>query len=202
MATLVAPPPLAAEGPRRKRWTRAECIALQSAGLVDFERYQLVEGDLIDTMGKNRPHVNAVVFILAWLQQVFGIPAVNQEAPIDVAPGDNPINEPEPDLIVLKPGIWSSLTGNPDASDLLLAVEVSDSSLAFDLTVKAALYARAGIVEYWVLDVNARRLIVHRQPENGRYQSVVSYDENEPVSPLAAPRAEFCASQAFPTPAQ
>jgi len=65
-------------------------------------------------------------------------------------------------------------------------VEVSDSSLGFDLTTKAALYARAGIVEYWVLDVAGRRLIVHRDPRAGRYISVAAYGEEESVAPLAA----------------
>ena len=54
-------------------------------------------------------------------------------------------------------------------------VEVADSTLAFDLNTKAALYARAGIPEYWVLDVKGQRLMVHRDPSGGRYQSVIAY---------------------------
>ena len=76
-------------------------------------------------------------------------------------------------------------------------LEVSDSSLAFDLTTKAALYARAGIPEYWVLDVAGRRLIVHRQPANGKYGSVVAYDNTESVAPLAAQHSEFKVAEAF-----
>jgi Uma2 family endonuclease len=67
-----------------------------------------------------------------------------------------------------------------------LLVEVSDSTLGFDLTRKAGLYARAEIVEYWVFDIAARRLIVHRDPIAGRYQSVLEYGEQEAVAPLAA----------------
>src|ERR1035438_10192541 len=72
----------------------------------------------------------------------------NAEAPIEVAPEDNPTNEPVPDLIVLRQD-QSHFTSNPRAQDLLLAVEIADTSLNFDLTVKAALYARAGVSEYW-----------------------------------------------------
>jgi Uma2 family endonuclease len=61
-----------------------------------------------------------------------------------------------------------------------LLVEVADSSLRFDLTVKAALYARAEVCEYWVLD------IAHRNPALGRYGTVVSYGETEAVLPLRA----------------
>ena len=77
-------------------------------------------------------------------------------------------------------------------------VEVSDSTLRFDLTVKAALYARAGIIEYWVLDINGRRLIVHRDPTPTGYRSVVAYGESEKVTPLAAPDHELLVAAIFP----
>jgi Uma2 family endonuclease len=184
--------------PRRKRWTRAECIALESLGLFDQQHLELVEGELIDKMGKNRPHVNSLVLMMAWLQQVFGIPFVNPEAPIDVAPQDNPTSEPEPDVIVLNRDLSNFVKNNPGPKDLQLVVEVADSTLAFDLTTKASLYARAQIVEYWVLDVADRRLIVHRDPGAGSYETVAVYRENEAVSPLAAPHAVFRPAQAFP----
>ena len=171
---------------------------LESAGVLDQRHYELVEGELIDKMGKNRPHVNSLVLMLAWLQQVFGVACVNPEAPIDVAASDNAINEPEPDIIVLNRGLSNFLAGNPRPEDLRLVVEISDSTLHFDTTSKAALYARAGIVEYWVLDVTGRRLIVHRNPVGGKYEAVVVYSDNEMVSPLAAPEAEFRPAYAFP----
>jgi Uma2 family endonuclease len=167
-------------------------------GLLDQRHYELVEGELIDKMGKNRPHVNSLVLLMAWLQQVFGVPYVNPEAPIDVAPSDNPTSEPEPDLIVLNRDLSNFQNGNPRPADLALVVEIADSTLSFDLNTKARLYARAGIVEYWVLDIAERRVIVHRDPAAGKYQSVSAYAEHEPVSPLAAPGAEFRAALAFP----
>jgi Uma2 family endonuclease len=185
-------------GPLRKRWTRAECARLDVAGLLDQQHLELVEGELIDKMGKNRPHAIAVAVVHAWLLRVFGEGFVHQEAPIDVNPEDNHSNEPEPDLIVLKSGITNFRSANPRPEDLHLVVEVSDSSLNFDLTVKSALYARAGIADYWVVDVNARRLIVHRQPKAGRYASIVVYNEQESAAPLAAPHAVFKVVEAFP----
>jgi Uma2 family endonuclease len=65
------------------------------------------------------------------------------------------------------------------------------------LTKKAALYARAGIVEYWALDVAARRLVVHREPTEGRYTSVAAYGEQKTAAPLAAPGSEFRVADAF-----
>ena len=97
-----------------------------------------------------------------------------------------PNHEPDADVVLLaKP--FNELTDLPRATDVLLVAEVSDTTLAFDLKQKAALYARAEIPEYWVLDVTNRRLIVHRRPQGGAYQEVVAYAESESVALLAAP---------------
>ncbi len=105
------PPPI----PPRKRWTRAECSTLEAAGFLDYEDLELVEGELISKMGKKRPHVNSFTVLQAWLMQVFGWRFVNSEAPIDVAPEDNPTNEPVPDVIVLRRD-QSRFTSNPPAA--------------------------------------------------------------------------------------
>ena len=188
----------AALEPPRKRWTRAECEALEGAGLVEGQHLELIGGELIDKMGKNQPHVIALSMLRLWLQIAFGNIFVLSEAPIDVAPEDNPTNEPQPDIMVLKRELRNFVSRKPRPAELHLVVEISDTSLQFDLTTKAALYAHAGIVEYWVLDVAGRRLIVHRDPRGGEYSSVVAFSEHESVAPLAAPQAEFRVSEAFP----
>ena len=80
-------------------------------------------------------------------------------------------------------------------------IEVSDSTLAFDLGPKARLYARAEIPEYWVFDVNGRRLIVHRDPQAGRYSAVTAYAEGESCTALSMPSTPFPVAAAFPFPA-
>jgi Uma2 family endonuclease len=185
--------------PPRKKWTRAECAAMEASGVWDEQqRLELVEGELINKMGKNRPHTNVLIVVHAWLLRVFGEQYVNPETPIDVAPEDNPTNEPQPDLIVLAKPSREYKSANPQPADLRLVVEISDSTLGFDRTVKARLYARAGIIEYWVADVAARSLVVHRDPLNGSYQSVTVYNDRESVSPLASPDHEFRVGDAFP----
>jgi Uma2 family endonuclease len=192
-----APESLPPPAPPRKRWTREQCAPLEASGLFEQERLELVDGELISKMGKNRPHVNAAMLMLEWLQETFGKRFVNAEAPIDVSPADNPWSEPVPDLLVLKREYSNFTSGNPGPRDLALVIEISDSSLAFDLTTKASLYARAGIEEYWVLDVTGRRLIAHRRPVSGKYALVVVYSEGEIIAPLAAPAAGFRPSQAL-----
>jgi Uma2 family endonuclease len=194
------PSPPAVQYPPRKRWTRVECERLEAAG-IDLQHVELLEGELIVKMSKNRPHVKAAALLTAWLIQVFGGRRVNAEAPIDVAPEDNPTNQPVPDVIVVKSEYSESRywTATPQPQDLDLVVEIADTSLAFDLTVKAALYARAGIAEYWVLDVPGRRLIVHRDAQSAQYGSVTAYSEQEGISPLGAPNAVFQVRDVFPS---
>ncbi len=182
----------------RKRWTRAECKTLSETGLFEVKNLELIDGELIDKrMGKNRPHVTAVLRLQKWLAACFGFDYVQVEGPIDVAPDDFSRNEPEPDLAVLRQPVDTFSEGNPKPADIVLAVEVADSTLPLDLSKKLSLYGRAGISEYWVLDVKLRRMIVHREPRNGGYGSVKSYSEHESVSPQGAPDAEFKVSQAF-----
>jgi Uma2 family endonuclease len=183
MSTIVTGPEVSSqqEGPPRKQWTRSECALLEESGLWDGQHFELIDGELYNKMGKKRPHVIALTLIRNWLSQRFGGQFIDTEASIDVAPEDNPTNEPEPDLIVLARSSFE-FTANPTPADIRLAVEISDTTFWFDSTRKARLYARAGIAEYWVIKVTERSLIVHRNPVNGSYQSIVKYSGQEPVA--------------------
>ena len=195
MPTVVTDLPAQLDPPR-KLWSRAEYEELPSSGLLNLQRLELVEGELINKMGKKRPHVNSLSLLQGWLVNVFGVRFVNPEAPIDVAPEDNPSSEPEPDIIVLKRDLSCFASANPGPSDLHLVVEISDFTLGFDLTTKAALYARAGIIEYWALEIPGRRMIVHRDPQRGRYYSVAAYGKR--VASLAAPESYLRVKDVFP----
>jgi len=188
MAILLTNPPvtIAAEGLPHKTWTRPEVDVLESTGLFAGLRFELMDGELIAKIGKKRKHVSCTRQTVIALEAVFGADFVNQEAPIDVASADNLRNEPEPDVIVLRCAS-RQLEANPQPSDVLLVVEIADTTLRHDLGSKAALYARAGILEYWVLDVNARRLHVLREPSAGAYQLQLELEESDSVSPLAKP---------------
>jgi hypothetical protein len=87
--------------PPRKRWTRAECAVLKAVEPWDQQRLELVDEELINEMGKNRPHVNVFTLVHAWLLQAFGAHYVNAEAPIDVAPEDNPTASHNPTSLCL-----------------------------------------------------------------------------------------------------
>ena len=158
------------------------------------ERHKVV----VYAMSEGGPHQVSVQFVPRWFSEIFGFDFVVHDATLDVSPEDNPTNEPRPDLSVLLRPFWEFVSVPRQSRDLLLAVEVSVSSLYFDLKTKAPLYARAGIPEYWVLDVEQRRLFVHRLPEGGAYTSITVFAEPESIAPLAAPDKEFAVADAFP----
>src|SRR5262252_4516109 len=120
--------------PARKRWTRKECQAMDALGVWDQQHFELIEGELIVRMPKNRLHTNVLVAVLGWLIRVFGEQHVNPETTIDVGPEDNPTSESQPDLIVLSKSSWEIKVENPKPEDLRLVIEIADSTLGFDLT--------------------------------------------------------------------
>lgn len=175
----------------RRTWTRSECQRLEQAGLLDRERYELIAGELVRKMGKGPVHNVVVALFIEWLKSVYPTRSVLQEASIDPAPTMASINEPEPDAVVLRRPCTEFMAANAGPGDILLVAEVAVTTLAYDMGVKAALYAAAGMEEYWILDTTARRVIVHREPVGGSYRSVVEFAAHEPVSPLSAPTAQF-----------
>jgi Uma2 family endonuclease len=195
MPTAFTETPTEAER-RRKRWTRAECQEIVDAGIVDGKRLELIGGEIIEKERKNSLALAAHELYVC-LSEVFGTRFVLMYAPIDVSPADNLTNEPEPDITVLSREFTEFTDANPQPQDLQLVVEVSDAYVGFDLTMKSALYARAGIIEYWVLDISGRRMIVHRDPQGGRYMSVLAYSIEEAVSPLKARTSQLRVADMF-----
>ena len=188
--------PLSVMVPPHKLWTRDECALLEQAGVLDLDRYELIGGELVEKMGKKGPHMRAVMRLVLWLRQIYGEAFVAQEPSVTMHPQDTPTSEPEPDAIVVNRSFFE-IEGLAGPGDLRLVAEVSGATLAFDLTVKAGLYARAGIAEYWVVDLQGRRVIVHRRPEAGRYLDVAAYAEDEFVATLGAPEASIRVADLF-----
>ena len=195
-----APPPLRVEPEtRRALWTRESIRRAASLGFLDPERYELLDGELIEKM-KNRRHTITLRRVRQALLAFFAEEYLQSEAPIDVAPYENETNAPEPDLVVLtRPG-EAFLDTNPGPAGIALVIEVADSTLRRDLGRKAVRYARAGIVEYWVVDVESRRVIVHREPNpDGEWGSVITLATDETIASLAAPNISLLIGKIFAT---
>lgn len=174
--------------PAPVRWTVDDLSRMDEAGLLIGRRVMLLDGELIDMGFQGPSHAMVVALVQAALTAAFGPGwTVRCQMPLLLGRG----TDPEPDLAVVAggPRDWR---GHPTTAALV--VEVADSSLRIDRGRKAALYAAAGIAEYWIVDVAGGRLEVHRRPVAAAgttdthacaYGEVISLAPGETVTPLA-----------------
>ena len=167
-----------------KLWTVEECERLEAQGFLT-NRYELIDGVIIDKMGQNSPHAALLRQLTAMLAHWFGWTLVTGQLPIRILGELGKTNEPLPDVMVTRKEGMAYYFALPTPEDVLLVAEVSDSSLRLDTSTKALLYAKAGIVEYWVVDVNSERLIVHCNPTANGYEDIRTYGREEAVAPLS-----------------
>ncbi len=195
-------PTPSAQPPRRVRWTREAVEALQQGGFLDPDcRYEVIDGEIIP-MSDNPPHLASVILLHAFLVSLFTARRAYSQAAVQVSATDPARNNPIPDASVTKQEITAYFGRFPGPEDLLFVGEVSDSSLAYDLGGKALLYSRAGIPEYWVLDIAGRRLIVHRQPGQDGYADIRVYVEDEEAATLSHPQTKVRVSDLLPPPGE
>lgn len=182
------PPPIG--GPSRWRCTVEQYRKLGAAGFFEEKQYELIRGEIID-MGKEGPrHYTTFVIALDVIRAAFG-PGFFARPAGPIAMADS---EPQPDVSVV-PGSPRHYTANHPAT-ALFALEISETSLSYDLTTKAELYATAGIPEYWVLDIDGKRLHVFRDPAPltpalgaTAYGTRTTFAPGDSVQPLHAPGA-------------
>ncbi len=177
----------------RKRWTVDECARLERQGRLP-DRYEVIDGEILVKNGHGVRHSFAIMNTLTEFWRL-----VEHERTIlhlchIPSRADRQYNLPEVDVAAYRTSARDIKPPLPYLRDLLLAVEVSDqtlyssgSTLALDLTLKADLYARSCVPEYWVLDVINRCLVVHRTPCKGKYGRITSHGEDARVTPAFTP---------------
>jgi Uma2 family endonuclease len=163
-----------------RRFTIEEYYRMAEAGILrEDERVELIHGQIIEMTPIGPSHAAYVDTLNRLLVSVTGTAAiVRVQNPIRL-PNDT---EPEPDFALLVPRDDRYVSGHPGPADVLLVIEVAETSLAYVREVKVALYAEAGISEVWILDVTGERLIVFREPANGRYASTESLGKGDTVT--------------------
>lgn len=166
----------------RKLWTRAECRVLMEAGLLERTGWELIEGEIVAKMSQGRRHIFVCTRLFTLLGMIFGFDFLQSQSSLPI----NDDNEPEPDVAVLTQTLANYLEVEPGPEDARLLVEVSDSTLRADQTVKMRLYARAGVPEYWIVNIQERVLEVYRQPAPQGYMEKMVVPEGQQVAPLAA----------------
>ena len=183
-----------------RRWRRVEYERLVELGFFDGERLELLDGVLAVREPQGSSHAATVSLVAVVLTAAFR-PGwyARQHAPL--ALGD--ASEPEPDVAMVAGEPRGHVHAHPSAAALV--VEVADSSLRLDRRVKSAIYARAGLPEYWIVNLVDRTLEIHRDPgpsadvESGwAYRSVHVLRPPATVAPLGAPEVRIRVEELLP----
>jgi Uma2 family endonuclease len=173
----------------RYRFTTAEYHRLAEAGILgEDDRVELIEGELIAMNPIGPRHVSSVNRLTQVLVRTLGDAAIVQvQSPIRL----DDLSEPQPDLSLLRPHPDFYVSSLPTPRDVLLVIEVADSSEAYDRRIKAPLYARSGIQEYWLVRLEREHLVVFRDPTPYGYLHRRVVRRSGTVSPLAFPQLEL-----------
>jgi Uma2 family endonuclease len=184
-----------------RRWTRTEYERLVERGVLgEDERLELLDGALVVREPQGSRHGAAVAALSGLLARAFGAGFhVRPQLPVAL----DASSEPEPDVVVVSGSPWD-YTGAHPATPVLL-VEIAETSLSLDRGPKAGLYARAGIADYWIVNLPERVLEVHREPAavaaapyGARYRRVVRLSSDALVTPLAAPDVTISVGDLLP----
>ena len=173
----------------RRRWTVDEYYVMAEDGLLHpDDRVELLDGDVVMMVPIGPHHGGVVNTLIKHLTRLVGDRAlVSVQNPIKL----DQYSEPQPDLALLRPRKGDYRDRHPGPDDVLLVIEVAKTSLTVDLEVKVPLYARAGIPEVWVIDLDNAVLLAHRDPAGDRYASVESYRADAEVTVAGLPEVSL-----------
>ena len=205
MSAILLPKPPAVQAvvsfaPRPLRWTATEFGRIVELELLKGRRPFLIDGVIWEQGPMPKPHAVALGLVDSAVRTAFG-PGwwVRVQTPFEL----DESNDPLPDLAVVPGSPRDYLGQEPVPASLI--VEVSDTSLDMDLTVKAERYATAGVLDYWVMDLNGRRLLVFRDPAPlpaglgaTAYRAHLTLGPGDAVAPLAAPHAPIPVADLLP----
>ncbi len=154
----------------RRRFTVVEYHRMGEAGILrEDDRVELIDGEIVQMTPIGSRHAACVKRLNQLFARAVGDQAVvSVQDPIAIPPE----SEPQPDLALLRPRADFYASGHPGPADVLLVVEVADTSAPFDRGVKIPLYARAGIPEVWLVDLITDTVEVHRRSSGGRFADV------------------------------
>lgn len=184
-----------------KRWARVEYERLVDLAVFQpGDRVELVGGQLVVREPQGSPHAVAAGLAEDTLRAAFGSGwVVRVQMPVAL---DNE-SEPEPDVAVCAGSPRDYLAGHPTRP--VLVVEVADSSLAFDREHKGSLYARARVLDYWIVNLVDRVLEVYRDPTPSadapygwRFSTLLRLGATDTVAPLAAPEGRISVADLLP----
>jgi Uma2 family endonuclease len=170
---------------RRHRLTVEEYYRMAELGILAPDaRVELIEGEIIDMAPQGSRHAGIVSRLYERLVAVVG-PSGIVRCQLPIRLGTR--SEPEPDFAVVKREERHYMNAHPVAADVLLLIEVANTTVSYDRLIKIPLYARHGILEAWLIDVQAARVHVFRDPQNGNYVDVSVIERPEALCPGVMP---------------
>jgi Uma2 family endonuclease len=181
--------------PQKHPISAEEYLRMGEAGVFAPEaRLELIEGEIIEMAPIASPHAGCVNKLTRlFIQRARDAAVVAVQNPVIISN----LSVPQPDLAVLRARADDYAGSHPETADVYLVVEVADTTLKFDLGRKAAIYARCGIAELWVVDVNSRAIHVFRNPGENGYGETFSARPGERVACAALAAIEVEVAELF-----
>lgn len=164
------------------KWSVQEYHQIIETGILGSRRVELLEGKIIEIPPEGPLHRSKCDSIAEYFREILRERAkIYESHPVTL-----PDSEPEPDIAIVRLPTSRYDTRHPHPDDIYWLIEISDKTLTKDLGVKRVAYARASILEYWVIDVEAKQLTVFQHPLADDYQTQKIYIQGT-ISPLAFP---------------
>lgn len=169
----------------RRRFTTSEYQRMVEVGVfTESERVELIWGEIVEMSPINVAHVNCVNRLTAILStKLAALAIVSIQNPIQI----DDFSIPQPDVALWKPSPAAYLDRLAGSTDILLIIEVADSSLDHDRRVKSQLYAQAGMDDYWIVNLPQQQIEVYREPREDGYRTMTRYAPGDTISLLAFP---------------
>jgi Uma2 family endonuclease len=182
--------------PESRLFTAIEYQRMAESGVIDEdEAVELIEGRIVQMAAKDHKHAIATKRANRIFSSKLGDSViVSVQDPILL----NDFSEPEPDIALIKPPDERYIRNHPKPEDILLLMEIGDSSLAYDRDVKCPLFARNRIIQFCLLNLQARELEDYRDPSAGGYRDKKTYTEDQSFNLVAFPKLSIKVKDVLP----
>ncbi len=176
----------------RRRFTVDEYHQMAQAGIFsEDDRVELIKGEVVEMTPIGSSHAACVARLIALFTRAGSKGILWVQNPVHLSEH----SEPEPDFALLQPRPDFYASGHPRPRDILLIIEVADASASYDRDVKIPIYAQAGIVEVWLIDLAKTCVEVYREPTSQGYERVQIVRRGERLTPQAFPQLEVTADE-------
>jgi Uma2 family endonuclease len=183
--------------PSKRRFTVDDYHLMGKAGILsEDDRVELIDGEVVAMTPIGTRHNASVNRATRALVTAVGDRAIVQ---VQGSVRLDRFHEPQPDIVLLRPRTDFYASQHAGPTDILLVVEVADSSIEYDGDVKARMYAEAGIPEYWLVDVKDNLLSCYSAPENSLYRNLQKYQRGQSIAPQALPECVIAVDVLLPT---